>query len=265
VPWVQDPVRERRPALFDRLRALEQAYDRAGVPRINSVAHLSQAIKSRALELLRSAGFRAARSLRVDARSGFDGVVDAVGLPFILRADRGHGGPVVLVEERGRFESADWTSLGPAVALEYIETRGEDGLYRKYRYLVTGETGIARHLVIAPEWCVHAEDRLREARHVDEERGFLATPCEQHERMVAAARALGLDFVAFDYGFDRDGELVIWEPNPYPTLWGSFNAEDDYFSYQRDWMDRVFTHVLCFYLNKAGLLSESKGVATHAR
>ena len=31
-------------------------------------------------------------------------------------------------------------------------------------------------------------------------------------------RALGLDFSAVDYSYTKDGEIVIWEVNPHPSL-----------------------------------------------
>ena len=43
--------------------------------------------------------------------------------------------------------------------------------------------------------------------------------------LVRAAKALGLDVVAFDYARTQSGELVVFEPNPFATLWASFNAD----------------------------------------
>ncbi|HET8553175.1 MAG TPA: hypothetical protein VFM97_11975 [Gammaproteobacteria bacterium] len=253
IPWLWDPVRERKPALYRRLQALEARYERAGVPIINPVRHLSNAIKSRALATLRHAGFTAARALPLSGHSTFDEITAAVGLPFIVRNDHGSHGYVQLVHTPGDFQQVDWSRLPHPVALEYIDTRSADGLFRKYRYLVTGDSGINRHLIIARPWCVHAGDRVRERAYVDEEVAFLNEPNPHREALVRAARALKLDFVAFDYSVTRSGKLVIWEPNPFPGLWSNANHTDRYFDYQRAWIDKVFRHVLRFYLRRANL------------
>lgn len=253
VPWVQDPVRERHPALYRRLQLLEARCERAGIPVVNRVAHLSNAIKSDALTALRDAGFTAARALRLAPNSQFDDVAAAVGLPFIARNDQGHGGLVRLVRTPADFADIDWSQLTHPVALEYLETRSTDGLYRKYRYLVTGDTGVSRHLIVSRGWCVHAEDRVHGQAIMDEELEFLEQPNPYRQQLVDAAQALKLDFVAFDYSIDQTGRLVIWEPNPFPCLWAAHYNGDPAYAYQRPCIDKVFTHVLRFYLQRAGL------------
>lgn len=264
IPWLWDPVRERKPALYQRLQSLEARYERAGVPVINPVRHLSNAIKSRALATLRHAGFTAARALPLTPASTFDEIAATVGRPFIVRNDHGSHGYVHLVHTPADFQQVDWSQLPHPVALEYLDIRSADGLYRKYRYLVTGDSGINRHLVIAQSWCVHAEDRVRNQRHVKEELAFLNEPNPHRPALVRAARALKLDFVAFDYSITSSGRLVIWEPNPFPGLWSNANQNDRYFDYQRAWIDKVFRHVLRFYLRRANLDQEI-GEHSHGR
>lgn len=252
-PWLWDPVRERDARLYRRFRAVERRYEQAGVPIVNPVSRLSNAIKSNALAMLREAGFTAARSCTLSANCSFDALVAAVGLPFIVRNDHGSHGYVRLVRTREDFRRVDWSQLPHAVALEYLDTRSADGLYRKYRYLVTGDTGINRHLVIARDWCVHADDRLRRQAFVDEELAFVNAPNPFHQDLVRAARTLELDLVAFDYSVDRSGRLVIWEPNPYPGMWPKAYDDDRYYDYQRACVERVFAHMLSFYLRRASL------------
>ncbi|HET6655351.1 MAG TPA: hypothetical protein VFH57_03825 [Gammaproteobacteria bacterium] len=259
IPWLWDPVRERNQSLYRRLRALEKRYERAGIPIVNPVSHLSNAIKSVALTRLRDAGFATARALRLTAESTFDAIAVAVGLPFIVRNDHGSRGYVQLVYTSADFQQVDWTQLPHPVALEYLDTRSADGRYRKYRYLVTGDTGINRHLIIAQSWCVHADDRIRRQAYVKEELAFLHEPNPYQEQLIHAARILSLDFAAFDYGIDRAGRLVIWEANPFPGLWPpSYDQNRDY-DYQRAWVDNVFRHILRFYLRRAGLDRETLG------
>lgn len=105
--------------------------------------------------------------------------------------------------------------------------------------------------MIAEHWCVHAENRVRGPQYIAEEQTFLNAPCPFHDELDSARRALGLDYVAFDYSLDRQGSLVIWEPNPFPALWVDFNNLDPYFGYQHAWMERVFMRVLGYYFERA--------------
>ena len=156
-----------------------------------------------------------------------------------------------LINGRSDLERVAWNALPHPCAIEYIDTRCRDGHYRKYRYLVTGKTGIARHLVVADRWCVHARDRIRGDEQISEELAFTNSSNPFHDQLVAAREALELDFVAFDYSVDANGNLVVWEPNPYPCLWSSLNERDPYYEYQHRCIANVFEHVLSFCLERA--------------
>ncbi|HET6726294.1 MAG TPA: hypothetical protein VFH85_09860 [Gammaproteobacteria bacterium] len=253
IPWIRDPVRERDPLLFQRLLALESRHMRAGIPIVNPVSHLSNAIKSTALARLRQAGFTTARTLALSPQHSFGAVAAAVGLPFIVRNDQGHGGYVRLVRSSADFRQIDWSQLIHPVALEYIETQSADGFYRKYRFVVAGDSGISRHMIVARSWCVHAADRVRGQSWADEEQAFLEAPNPYEEPLVRAARALALDFVAFDYSIDANDRLVIWEPNPFPRLWPGHYSEDRYYDFQHASVDKLFNHMLRFYLRRANM------------
>ena len=253
IPWLQDPVRERSAALFEQVSSVEAAYARAGVPVVNPVRVLSNCIKSVALEKIREAGVRTARSVRLEPDARFGSVADALGVPFIVRNDRGHGGHVRLVRNAREFRTVEWDLLPHPLALEFVDTRGPDGLYRKYRYVFAGDAGVPRHVVITNSWFAHAGDRIRRQESLDEELAYVNRPDPFHDALDAARKALELDFVAFDYGVDQEGRLVVWEPNPFPMLWSRFNARDPYFKYQRPQVDRVFELQLRFYLETACL------------
>jgi hypothetical protein len=55
--------------------------------------------------------------------------------------------------------------------------------------------------------------------------------------------------VAFDYGFDRRGELIIWEANPYPL----FHIPKGRLSYLAPAMHRTLAAVVHLYLDRAGM------------
>ena len=73
--------------------------------------------------------------------------------------------------------------------------------------------------------------------------------------LVRAAKALGLDVVAFDYARTPSGELVVFEPNPFATLWAAFNADARY-DYQRPCVERLYATLTAFWLERAGLLPD---------
>lgn len=262
VSWLQDPVRERNPRLLKRLHAIEARHAEAGIRCVNRADALSNAIKSHALETLRAAGFHCAKAIRLDGPKRFDTLADRLGLPFIVRNDQGHGGKVHLVSSRKDFDEIVWLRLPHPVALQYIETKSPDGYYRKYRYVLLGHRGAPRHVVIAPGWCVHAEDRVRGDDFTKEEIAYTRGDDPHHDTLDRARETLGLDYVAFDYAIDAEGRLIVWEPNPWPLLWAPFNASDSYYGYQRDCMDRMFTMMLEQYFEWAGIPLEPAPGAT---
>jgi hypothetical protein len=74
-----------------------------------------------------------------------------------------------------------------------------------------------------------------------------------HERLNRAREALGFNTVAFDYSYDRTGNLVVWEPNPYPVLWNlPYNTRPEC-DYQRPVIHRLYRELLTFYLKQAQL------------
>ncbi len=53
---------------------------------------------------------------------------------------------------------------------------------------------------------------------IAEELRFVGAPCAEHDILDAARRELEFDIAAFDYSFDANGEIVVWEANPFPDL-----------------------------------------------
>lgn len=241
VTWLQDPLRERTPEIYARVRRIEKQHERKGIRTINNADALSNAIKSRALRLLGEAGFLCARSVPLYPPPSFDEVVATTGKPFIVRKDRGHGLPIHLVETEAQYRSIDLAKPPKMVALSFIDTRSADGLYRKYRYVLLGDRGAPRHMVASEKWCVHAADRVRKPEILAEELQYIRGEDPHHDALNRARRVLGLDYVAFDYSNDQQGRLVIWEPNPWPLLWAPFNSRDQYFGYQKECVDRIYT------------------------
>ena len=253
IPWFQDPLKERDPYLFERITALEETYKRNGVPVINPVQSLSNGIKSRALLKIHKAGTRTARCIKIRRTTPFKKISDSLGLPFVVRNDLGHGGYMELVQTADDFLKLSWDQLSHPLAMEFIDTRCKDGHYRKYRYLLTGDRGITRHLVISDSWNVHMKNRLKGPQYIREELDCMQSENPFHDTLNELRKVLELDYVAFDYSVDNDGHLVVWEPNPHPSIWVPANSHP-YYNYQKAHRDRIFIQILVFYLTMASLL-----------
>ena len=136
------------------------------------------------------------------------------------------------------------------VAVEFIDTRTvADGLYRKYRYVAAGDEGVSQSMHVQRDWLVRGRKCVFSDELKDEELAYISTSNENHEKLQHARRALELDFVAFDYSYDRDGELIVWEANPYPYLHFSKGNR----RYRLASLERVLAAIVKLYLLESGL------------
>jgi len=138
--------------------------------------------------------------------------------PVLLRSPGFHTGEFFeRVERREDLPAALGALPGDRIlAIEYLDTRSADGLFRKYRVLVVGDRLYPIHLARSQHWKVHyfsgerTEDR--------EELAFLADmQAALGERGVAVLervrRMLGLDYGGIDFTIDADGTIVLFEAN----------------------------------------------------
>jgi hypothetical protein len=253
LPWLQDPLREEMPGEYAQAKRVEDAILSAGGAVVNPVDQLSNSIKSVASARLRAAGVPMPRVAPL-AEGGR--LPEGLAFPVIAREDRHHGGPMHLCRDQDELAKVPWSALRHPVVVEFQDARSPDGLYRKWRYLVVGEGGAPRHLVISRRWVVKAQRRVAGDAVLREELDYTRSRQDpHHEILVRGAKALGFDVVAFDYARTRTGELVVFEPNPFATLWAAFNAEARY-AYQRPCVERLYATLCAFWLERAGLLPD---------
>jgi hypothetical protein len=136
---------------------------------INPVETLSNSIKSVALNIIRQTGIRTAKIVPVSDPKTFDPSEHGLSPPFFIREDQHHGGPMLRVESPDDLKRIPWERFARPAAVEWINVQGEDGYFRKYRYFMMNDSGVPRHLAIAKDWCVHAEDRVFSPIHQEEE------------------------------------------------------------------------------------------------
>jgi tetratricopeptide (TPR) repeat protein len=107
------------------------------------------------------------------------------------------------------------------LAIQPLDARGPDGLFRKYRAMLIDGALYPLHLAISTDWKVHyfSAAMAECAAHRAEEAAFLADmPAAIGGRAVAAlgaiAAELGLDYAGVDFAVAPDGRLLLFEANP---------------------------------------------------
>jgi hypothetical protein len=262
VPWLQDPLRERFPRLHAQTKALELACAQRGVATVNPPDALSNAVKTRAAEIIRSVGVRTPRMVPITDVTGFLDSLSGLRPPFIVRENDRHGGPMFLIEQPDALAHVPFARLSAPIGSEYVDTRGADGLYRRYRYVAIGDRGIPRSLRISTSWESRREMRVFNAATHAEEHAYLERPDPNHDALQRARRALGFDVVAFDYAYDTTGALVVFEPNPLPNLWDP-TGDAEFQRTQHALFDVIYGTLLRYYLERAGLPAPSGTAAPH--
>ena len=149
---------------------------------------------------------------------------NSVTYPFIIRESGTHGGETMLLirnerdEElmhRLRFDGRDMHLI------EYVDYRNQDGLYRKYRFVMVDGTPYLRHMLISEHWMVHASAMKVMEKHDDwleEETAALeGFDAELRPQVLPALEAidekLGLDYWGVDCSFVGDGKVLVFEAN----------------------------------------------------
>jgi hypothetical protein len=127
----------------------------------------------------------------------------------------------------------------------YVEYRGSDDQFRKYRLVLIDERPYVCHMAISDSWVVHylsagmlesAAKRAEEARFFE---SFDQDFARRHHRaLLSIAKRLELEYVGMDCSETPDGELLIFEVDSGMTV----HAMDpvDIFPYKQPQMRKVF-------------------------
>lgn len=161
--------------------------------------------------------------------------------PLIVRQAGTHTGRILGVFDNvDDLQTALAASEGEHLAIEFIDFRSADGLYRKYRIFCIGRHIIFRHMLVSEDWNVHAKDRGFMAVRpdlIDEEKRLFASPEGAFPPSVSQALKLvrermTLDFFGMDFGIAPDGRVILFEAN----------ATMNFFPFRTD---PQFTYVQC--------------------
>jgi hypothetical protein len=237
-------------SLLDEAEKLVGAWPK---PALNAPARIARLSRDGAWDLLRGApGIAMPRTHRVD-RAGLAGIgegeaaLDDVAFPIIARPIGSHAGEG-LTKLDGPAAIAAYLQEHPEqefYVARFVDYRGADGLFRKYRIVLIDGRPYASHMAISNDWMIHylnagmresAEKRAEEARFMQD---FDTDFARRHEiAFRALAERVGLDYFGIDCGETSEGELLIFETDVAMIVHAMDSAE--LFPYKRPQMRKVF-------------------------
>jgi hypothetical protein len=257
--WLADPLRERYPDCFAEASAIEARALERGIALVNPPSALSNSIKSVQARLWRAAGIPTPDCVAYADRPGLVAALERIAYPVILKSDVLHAQERMLVCRTPDEVLAlpDAAISYPGALAEFVDVRAgwiesePRSIWARYhhkkRLIVFGDRIQQRHVFFSRQPIVGlATSNLATYRArgqwpgrpvpfwwsmpkwhraaIRAERAYFRGRNEAPETMLAAARALGLDFVAIDYARHADGRVVLWEANPYQYLPGRAEA-----------------------------------------
>jgi hypothetical protein len=179
--------------------------------------------------------------------------------PVLVRSPGFHTGfHFEKVDSPDRLRRAVETLPGERVlTLQFADTRGADGKFRKYRVMMVNGQLFPLHLAISSRWKVHylTADMADEPAHRAEDAAFLHDMAGTLGPSVLATierirDTLGLDYGGIDFGIDAQGRVVVFEANATMVLLPPPTEEK--WSYRVEPVDRVRRAVSRMLFERAG-------------
>jgi hypothetical protein len=170
--------------------------------------------------------------------------------PLLLRSPGHHtGNHFAWVESAADLDAVRDELPGlELLAIEYLDGRGPDGQYRKYRVLFIGGKLYPLHLAISARWKVHyfSADMADRPDHRAEEALFLtsmqsALGAGSIAALERIATTLGLDYGGIDFGRDAAGNILLYEANATMAVFPP--PPDEHFAYRREPVDNVIAAI----------------------
>lgn len=145
------------------------------------------------------------------------------------------------------------------IAIEYLDARGVDGNWRKFRVMTVGGRLYPLHLAISENWKIHyfSADMANRPDHRAEDARFLADmPSVLGAKAMAALeriqKELSLDYGGIDFGLNHDGEVLLFEANA--TMIVQQPDEGEHWDYRRPAVERIHAAVQQMFLEGAGVV-----------
>ncbi len=178
--------------------------------------------------------------------------------PLLVRTPGFHGGRhFVRVEGAADWETAVAGLPGAELtAIQFVDYRGADGKFRKYRVMMIDGRLYPLHVAISSHWKIHyfSAEMAESAGHRAEDAAFLENmPAVLGPRVMAALEgiqtALGLDYAGIDFGLNRAGDLVLFEANA--TMVVNPPEADERWAYRRPGVERILAAVRHMLIERA--------------
>jgi hypothetical protein len=224
----RDPLKFLYPEVFKYAKGIEEICREQGIRLINQPDALSNSVKSLQLDILGKNGFNVAKAV------SFENINELEGLdfyPLFIRNNEGHdsdnltkAGPFYNFKDVCSNYAATnlhWSKhLSGRVAVQWIDTKGKDGLYRRYRAFVCGDDAVTGNVYISDDWYIHGANNTPNLSETPENNIFVSASFTRIEKdfFTSINKALDLEFSAVDYSYNSEGQIVIWEANPHPAF-----------------------------------------------
>lgn len=228
--YYHDPLKGLYPQVYAYAKKLESFCLEHQIQLIQKPDALSNTGKSMQLHLLKEAGIRVAETRTISSTADIHFFTERQ-LPFYIRYDLGHDSQGQYVQGpfnnnkdfELRFQASQFHKqhhLKNMVGIEWIDTRCNDGLYRKYRVYATPTHAIKGFVTQSDAWYIHGNNAHKHSEAHAKQAAYLSTELSSNEveLFTRVSQALSLDFCAIDFAYLPSGEMVIWEANPHPAL-----------------------------------------------
>jgi hypothetical protein len=231
------------------LAAAAAIAERSGAPVINRPARVATTSRAEVTERLGALpGVIAPKTQLIARESVTPAGLAAAGFafPVLLRSPGYHTGQhfVSIADADELALQRDALPGKELLAIAFLDGRGRDGNFRKYRVLFIDGRLYPLHLAISRAWKVHyfsadmgdrADHRAEEARFLADMRGVLG-PATM-DALERIERELGLDYGGIDFGLDAAGNVLVYEANATMAVFPA--PPDERFAYRRPAVDRV--------------------------
>ncbi|MDR3583185.1 MAG: hypothetical protein P4L62_02405 [Candidatus Pacebacteria bacterium] len=171
--FYHDPLKQLYPEVYEYAKKVKNYCTKKGIIFINNPDALSLSQKSMQLSLLKNKKINVAKTYSFSNWNDFF-ADKGLKYPIFFRYDIGHdslgeGCSEPFKSKKELNESKIWKNkkwnkrnhLEGIVAVEWIDTKGKDGFYRKYRMFVFGDLVIKGPLQISGDWFVHGNNALK--------------------------------------------------------------------------------------------------------
>lgn len=170
--------------------------------------------------------------------------------PILLRSPGYHTGRNFI-----RMENADELARAlpnlpgkKLMVIEYLDARGKDGKYRKYRVMFINGKLYPLHAAVSNDWKVHyftadmkdnPDNREEDKEFLENMEGTLGP--KVIKTLEKICDTLRLDYGGIDFGINTDGDILLFEANA--TMIVNTPEPDERWAYRRAPVQRIFNAV----------------------